>query len=168
MTFIGLSLNHGLIAREPIDRHWRCSRRTVRRHVVLHEIRNPLLTVVDRDMARRMSAASSEHGHISSLWRIAVGRDDNRPILQQSWTPVLRVDWMTTRIHPTGFKCFSAIGCTLLKRTILCMLIGVVGNGVFVDWMARRICRGRSLPGSTEIFCLLLGLLLSSNSAALT
>lgn len=79
----------------------------------MFEVRDPLLPVVDRDMAIRMGVASGEHGHVSFLRRIAVGRDDNRAILQQSWPPILRVDWMTTRINSTGFKGPSAIGSTL-------------------------------------------------------
>ena len=64
-------------------------------------------------MAMWMSIASGKHGGISLLWRIAVWGNDNGTILQQGWPPILGIDWMTTRIHSTGFKGPSAIGGTL-------------------------------------------------------
>jgi hypothetical protein len=72
-----------------------------------------MLAVIDRDMAMWTSIASGRHSGISFLGRIAVWGNDNGTILQQGWTPVFRIDWMTTCIHSTGFKGPSAIGGTL-------------------------------------------------------
>jgi len=101
----------------------------------LFEVRDPLLAVIDCDMAMWMSIASGEHGSVSFLWRIAVLRDDTCTILQQSWPPIFGTDWMTARVHSTGFKGPSAIGGTFAERTLLCVLIGIVRNRVFVDRM---------------------------------